>query len=65
MVKIVAEAYCLPELITYENGKLFKNENVYNLIMSYMFRKTKIKLFIVDSIRLNYHTKIILFEQKL
>jgi hypothetical protein len=40
------------------DGKLFKNENVYNLIMSFMFRKTKIKAFIRLIVRENNLEKI-------
>ncbi len=41
-----------------EIGKLVKNENVYNLIMSLLFKKFKIKKFLVECIRHNNQDKI-------
>ena len=58
MVKIYTEVYNLKLLNSSRNGKLFKNENVYNLIMSFMFKKTKIKVFIRSMIRANEEQKI-------
>lgn len=48
-----------------KTGKLFKNENVYNLVMSFLFKKTKIKQFVRIMIRDNNIQKIKKFEDKL
>jgi hypothetical protein len=53
MVGVVTEVYGLKQLATYECGKLIKNENVYNLIMGIIFRRTKIKRFLLKCIRTN------------
>lgn len=46
MVAIFTEVYQLKRVNKSQNGELFKNDNIYNLIMSFMFKKTKVKKFI-------------------
>jgi hypothetical protein len=53
MVGIVTHVYGLNTIVATEHGKLIKNENVYNLIMSYLFKKTRLKHFIVNCIKKN------------
>lgn len=65
MVKIITEIYGLHDLARTEKGKLFKNENIYNLIMSFLFKRTKIKNFILHSIRINFKAKAESFAQRL
>ena len=65
MVKIYTEVYNLKLLNSSRNGKLFKNENVYNLIISFMFKITKIKVFIRSMIRANEEQKIKKLGEKL
>jgi len=51
MVSVVTDIYGLKHLAAQENGKLVKNENVYNLIMTFLFKKTKIKPFLLHGIK--------------
>ena len=46
MVTIYTDIYELKLLNKSLNGELFKNENVFNLIMSLLFRRTKIRKFV-------------------
>lgn len=65
MVSIYTHVYKLRELNKTENGQLFKNENVFNLIMSYMFKRTKIKSFLRKIIVGREEFKIKKFTHKL
>jgi hypothetical protein len=65
MVTIVTDVYRLQRLSTSECGKLIKNENVYNLIMSLIFKRTKLKPFILSCIKHNEKNKISLFEKQI
>lgn len=53
MVAVLTEIYGLKILASSDYGKIIKNENVYNLVMSYLFKKTKIKRFLLDCINNN------------
>lgn len=53
MVAITTEVYGLRQLATSECGKLIKNENVYNLVMSIIFKRTKLKRFLLKVIAFN------------
>ena len=61
MVTIVTEVYGLKGLAGSERGKLIKNENVYNMIMSMIFKRTKLKKFLLSVIKANDKNKIELF----
>ena len=61
MVTIVTEVYGLKDLAGSERGKLIKNENVYNMIMSMIFKRTKLKKFLLSVIKANDKNKIELF----
>lgn len=50
LVAVITEVYGLRQLATYDCGKLIKNENIYNLIMSIIFKRTKMKRFLVKCI---------------
>jgi hypothetical protein len=65
MVTIVSNIYGLNILVASKNGKLIKNENVYNLIMSFFFKATRIKYFIVNCIKINEEAKILIFDKQL
>jgi hypothetical protein len=53
MVSLITEVYDLRQLATFECGKLIKNENIYNLIMSIIFKRTKMKRFLLKCINFN------------
>lgn len=61
MVTVVTEVYALKSLAGSECGKLIKNENVYNMIMSMIFKRTKLKKFLLSAIKINDKNKIELF----
>lgn len=65
MVGVITEIYGLKVLAASDNGKIIKNENVYNLVMSYLFKRTKIKRFLLDCINNNEFDKIELLKRKL
>lgn len=58
MVTIVIEVYGLKRLAGSECGRLIKNENVYNMIMSMIFKRTKLKKFLISVIKVNDKSKI-------
>lgn len=58
MVTIVTEVYGLKRLAGSDCGKLIKNENVYNMIMSMIFKRTKLKKFLISVIKVNDKNKI-------
>ena len=59
MVSVVTDIYDLRHLAEQEKGKLVKNENVYNLIMTFLFKKTKIKPFLLLSLKQRHEQKIV------
>lgn len=65
MVAIYTDIYSLRTLNEGQNGSLFKNENVFNLIMAHMFKKTKIKIFLRKVIKNKEADKIKKFQLKL
>lgn len=65
MVTIYTKIYHLAELCQSINGHLFKNENVYNLIMSFLFRRTKIRVFVKKLIYNADFSKIEKLKRKL
>lgn len=52
MVSLITKIYGLKDLSLTEGGKLIKNDNIYNLIMCFLFKKTKIRRFLIACI---YH----------
>ena len=64
MVSVVTDIYSLQQLAQKETGKLIKNENVYNLIMTFLFKKTKIKAFLLHCIQHRDSDKIKEIERK-
>lgn len=58
MVSVITEVYSLKELASSDCGKLIKNENIYNLIMSIIFKRTKLKRFLLKCIHANDQRKI-------
>lgn len=58
MVSVYTDIYSLRVLNEGDHGSLFKNENVFNLIMAHMFKKTKIKIFIRKVIKAKEEAKI-------
>ena len=65
MVSIYTNVYRLKELNASMNGDLFKIENIFNLIMSYIFKRTKIKKFVKILILHKEASQIKKFEKKL
>lgn len=65
MVSVITQVYGLKELATSEGGRLIKNDNVYNMVMCYLFKRTKLKNFILECIRHRDHQKIETFERQL
>jgi len=58
MVSVVTDIYGLKFLAESGKGRLIKNENVYNLIMTFLFKRTKVRSFLEQSIEHNYKDKI-------
>lgn len=65
MIVIYTHIYKLKKLYGTSGGKLFKNENIFSLIMSFLFRKTKIKKFLKALITKAHKETIQQFEEKL
>ena len=66
MVKVATKCYGLEQLAKLENGRLVKNENVYNLIMAHLFKTSlKLKSLILDLIHSKNSLKIKLFKSKI
>lgn len=65
MVKVYTKIYQLTDLCQSSKGHLFKNENVYNLIMSFLFRRTKIRKFVKQLVYNADLTKIERLKKKL
>lgn len=65
MVKVYTKIYQLADLCQSSKGHLFKNENVYNLIMSFLFRRTKIRKFVKQLVYNADLTKIERLKKKL
>lgn len=65
MVGLYTEIYGLRAINASQNGVLFKNQNLFNLIMANMFKKTKIKKFVRRVIVNREHAKIEKFKCKL
>ena len=53
MVSILTDIYKLKQLNASVNGDLFKNENIFNLVMSFLFKRTKINRFVRKIILIN------------
>ena len=65
MIVIYTQTYRLKKIYGTSSGKLFKNENIFSLIMSYLFRKTKIRKFLKMLIVENEKEKIEKFKEQL
>ena len=67
MVRVCTHVYQLKRVYESKsgNGELFKNENVYNLIMSFLFKKTKVNVFFRKCIYEREGDKITMFGRKL
>lgn len=65
MVSVVTDIYGLKFLAESEKGRLIKNENVYNLIMTFLFKRTKVRSFLEKCIEHNYQQKITKIEKQM
>jgi hypothetical protein len=62
LVAVYTEVYSLKGLNRKTNGFLFKNENLFNLIMTNLFKTTKLSTFLRKVIKKKWSEKIELFE---
>ena len=65
MGEVVTEVYGLKLLANSETGKLIKNDNVFNTIMCCIFKKTKLRKFILKCIHHRDGPKINQYQEQL